>query len=347
MPDDRSVPVRRRTPSRPPRLTLRPSGFLRRKRSRGQALVEFALVLPLFALVLLMTIDFGRVFFSYIQINNAAREAAAMAAISPTDDVAIEARALAETNAQSQAGESPLDIVTECENATGTSIDCADSPAGAGAGNRVTVAVSEDFSFLTPFVNNFFANDFSMSSTATATVLGYAAGAGGSNPGSCASPSPTFTVIVTSGLSIHVDPAGSVPNTAPCTISGYNWTWGDGTDDVGSATGDDHTYTSAGTYTITLETTNQAGAATTTRTVTVPVGPPPPTCEKPTADFTFTDRSTVADPVNCPLTNWLWEFDDGTQSNAQNPTHTYQTGGTHTATLVATNAGGASNPVTH
>ena len=43
---------------RPPTLRrLRP-------RTRGQALVEFALVLPIMILVLLLAIDFGRLFFS-------------------------------------------------------------------------------------------------------------------------------------------------------------------------------------------------------------------------------------------------------------------------------------------
>ena len=45
-----------------------------RRRTRGQALVEFALVAPLFFLLLFSLIDFGR-FVYYLQIlNNAARE---------------------------------------------------------------------------------------------------------------------------------------------------------------------------------------------------------------------------------------------------------------------------------
>lgn len=45
-----------------------------RRRSRGQALVEFALVAPIFFLILFAIIDFGRYVY-YVQIlNNAARE---------------------------------------------------------------------------------------------------------------------------------------------------------------------------------------------------------------------------------------------------------------------------------
>lgn len=44
--------------------------------SRGQSLVEFALILPLFVLLLVGVFDIGRAFFAYIAISNAAREGA-------------------------------------------------------------------------------------------------------------------------------------------------------------------------------------------------------------------------------------------------------------------------------
>jgi hypothetical protein len=50
---------------------------------RGQALVEFAMVLPLIALLLVMAIDFGRVFFGWVALQNAARIAADFAAQHP------------------------------------------------------------------------------------------------------------------------------------------------------------------------------------------------------------------------------------------------------------------------
>ena len=48
----------------------------RQPKSAGQALVEFALVIPVMLLMLAIAIDFGRLFFSYIEITNAAREGA-------------------------------------------------------------------------------------------------------------------------------------------------------------------------------------------------------------------------------------------------------------------------------
>jgi TadE-like protein len=53
------------------------------ERTRGQAMVEFALVLPLLALLLVMAIDFGRVFFGWVGLQNAARIAANAAAAHP------------------------------------------------------------------------------------------------------------------------------------------------------------------------------------------------------------------------------------------------------------------------
>ena len=47
----------------------------RRERSRGQALVEFALVLPIFILILVGIFDLGRAVYVYSTVNNAAREA--------------------------------------------------------------------------------------------------------------------------------------------------------------------------------------------------------------------------------------------------------------------------------
>jgi Flp pilus assembly protein TadG len=48
--------------------------ILRRGRTRAQSLLEFALVLPLFLLMMLALIDFGRLLFSYASLANGARE---------------------------------------------------------------------------------------------------------------------------------------------------------------------------------------------------------------------------------------------------------------------------------
>ncbi len=57
-----------------------------RERSRGQSVVEFALVLPILLLLLAATVDFGRLFYAYVAVENAAKEGALYGARSPLCD---------------------------------------------------------------------------------------------------------------------------------------------------------------------------------------------------------------------------------------------------------------------
>jgi Flp pilus assembly protein TadG len=62
-------------------VTRRHLRVARRHRSRGQALVEFALVLPIALLVLFGVFDVGRLVFVYTGLTNGAREGARMAIV--------------------------------------------------------------------------------------------------------------------------------------------------------------------------------------------------------------------------------------------------------------------------
>jgi Flp pilus assembly protein TadG len=53
--------------------------------SRGQNLLEFALVLPLLMIVVVGVLDLGRAFFAVIQVTNAAREGARYLTRNPDD----------------------------------------------------------------------------------------------------------------------------------------------------------------------------------------------------------------------------------------------------------------------
>ncbi len=55
-----------------------------RPRSRGQALVELALLTPLLMILMVSAVDLGRLFFSQITISNMAREGALAAAKDPS-----------------------------------------------------------------------------------------------------------------------------------------------------------------------------------------------------------------------------------------------------------------------
>ncbi len=59
------------------------------KDHKGQTMVEFALVLPLLLILLMGTIESGRILYSYLIITNAAREGARAGAVGHADSEII------------------------------------------------------------------------------------------------------------------------------------------------------------------------------------------------------------------------------------------------------------------
>ena len=58
---------------------------MKRKRQKGQGLVEFALILPILLLVIVGTMEFGRIFLLFATVSNGAREGARYGMVNPTD----------------------------------------------------------------------------------------------------------------------------------------------------------------------------------------------------------------------------------------------------------------------
>ena len=259
----------RRALGRTPRIQ-RFVGWAARKRSRGQAIVEFAILIPILLLLLVIAIDFGRAFFTFIQLNNAAREGAAYAAGNPTDSApggGIWTAATLEKNSQGQGGEGTLALAVSCARGqsgfpvpSASPMACADAAGGAGPGNTVTVSLSEPFSFITPLVNDLVGTSFTLRASATAAVLGLAA-SGGSGPGGCtAGPSVAAFSVSANGNDVTVDASASQPSTGINAITGYNWDWGDGTDPyLQEGVQFTHKYAGGPPWTITLTVENPCG----------------------------------------------------------------------------------------
>ena len=102
--------------------------FLRRRDARGQSLVEFALILPLFVVILVGLFDGGRLVFDYNTVNNAAREGAREATVNQTlseiqDRAAQHAVALAiapaDVYVDYRLASSPT-VESSCDSAVGT-----------------------------------------------------------------------------------------------------------------------------------------------------------------------------------------------------------------------------------
>jgi len=143
--------------------------------------------------------------------------------------------------------------------------------------------------------------------------------------------------------------SGSIPLSVQFMDSSFNsptsWTWLFGDSGTSTSQNPAHTYTTAGTYTVTLIATNSAGSdtltkagyITATKAVSVPAVSFIANVTTGSVPFSvqFLDSST-----NSP-TAWVWSFGDGGASTLQNPVHTYTTEGTYTVTLTATNSAGS------
>ncbi|MCB1045055.1 MAG: pre-peptidase C-terminal domain-containing protein [Acidobacteria bacterium] len=151
-------------------------------------------------------------------------------------------------------------------------------------------------------------------------------------------PNASFTSSV-NGLTVNLTDT----STDDGSISSWSWNFGDGT--TSSQRNPSKTYSSGGTYTITLTVTDNGGltdSASSNVTVTAPNIPP-------TASFTqsinnlsvnFTSTSTDQDGT---ITSHSWNFGDGSTSSSTNPSRTYASAGTYTVSLTVTDNGGLSN----
>jgi Flp pilus assembly protein TadG len=106
-------------PQKPHRISL--------KNERGQTMVEFALVLPILALLLFGVIQFGVAFNNYITITDAARAGARKAAVS--------------REAGDPVGAATAEVVASAGNLDKTQLAISVTPAPWDAGSDVTVTV--------------------------------------------------------------------------------------------------------------------------------------------------------------------------------------------------------------
>jgi len=156
-------------------------------------------------------------------------------------------------------------------------------------------------------------------------------------------PSFTYTIDPSGTLKVNVDGSGSSSANGP--ISVYYWNWGDG---VGATFGvtSSYTYAAAGTYLVTLTVTDVAGVtASIGQTITIQPGPVanftfnPPSGTVP-VNITF-DASTSSSP-NGAITNYSWDFGDGSTGSGITPSHQYLFAGTFSIVLTVTDSAGLS-----
>ncbi len=126
----------------------------------------------------------------------------------------------------------------------------------------------------------------------------------------------------------------------------FSWTFGDGANGTGGTPY--HAYSNAGTYTVTLTTTDSSTpqqTATSQQTISVTNPTPPPT--NLTASFTYSIvHPTVGQTVSFTGSatggtqpySYSWNFGDSTTGSGVTAAHSYASAGTYTVTLTVTDA---------
>jgi hypothetical protein len=122
-------------------------GLLRRRarRSRGQALAEFALVLPIFLLVLFGIIDGGRMIFVNNQLSEAARDGARWGSVQERSTTSAGRTSIDDRVLGILKGVPDPDVTISCERNESPITDCR-------FGDILIVRVESDFQFATPFL---------------------------------------------------------------------------------------------------------------------------------------------------------------------------------------------------
>lgn len=336
----------------------------KRRRTRGQSLVEFALVLPILLLIVAGTLDIARVYLGWINLQSMTRIGANYAATNPdawgsSPNGVVQATYRAQVIADAtttncelpQSGGAPDVAAPSFNNMNG---------GGIGLGDTVTVALTCQFTVVTPVLSSVVGNAISVSAESTFPVkagLSAVAGGGGSGGGGGVEPTSAFmgnSVVanesttptvsgVDSGSGFVVDfrdTSGGMPT---------SWQWGFG--DGNAATVRDpgnHTYRvdpvnyptqcseTACTYRATMQASNGFGPGGTASMNVVVLAASdvdfaanPASGDKPLV-VSFTNASSPGG------TAFNWTFGDGGTSTSENPSHTYSAPGAYDVTLTVT-----------
>jgi Flp pilus assembly protein TadG len=331
----------------------------RRRSKRGQSLTEFALILPVFLVIVLIGIDFGRAYQGWVHLQQAARIGANYVSTTP-DWTQTELN----TRIANDAGLTS-DCVGAKSSTTGWFTAVVSTPGGHTTASS-KVAVQCQFKMVTPIgtiLSWATRSSSSQSSTFNLTADAVFPDRDVAVPDAVTTtpePSPvkpTLSCFPTSGtVSLTTTCQGNF--TGP--VASYSWSWGDGSlaqatcSNASPATDgyclQSHTYSSVNTFNVLFTITNLSGSATSDpRSITVNSAVPDPqittfscspSCTTGSSSL-FVTFNIAASSVggNTPLSCVL-SFGDGSANYSgacSNQTHIYSTG-SRTATLTVTNS---------
>jgi Flp pilus assembly protein TadG len=114
------------------------------KSERGQSLTEFAIILPIFLLLVCGIFDFGRLMYAYMNMNNAAQETVRLGGLGKKD-----ADMVAFAKNYVHLGDPSKLIVTICVN-TGP---CTPNDTTRKSGDYISVTLKYPVTYLTPIIS--------------------------------------------------------------------------------------------------------------------------------------------------------------------------------------------------
>jgi PKD repeat protein len=326
----------------------------RRTRTHGQSLVEFALVLPVLLFLTLIALDFGRVYLGYINLQNMARIAANFAANNSSawdatpnaKDAKLKTQYYNQIIADAQAINCQLidangDGTLNADDFTPTFTDRNGDGNTTDLGDSGQVQIGCRFGVITPGIAAILGNTVKVAASSSFPVK-----TGMTSPGNPLTGSAPNAAFSGNGVITSVSAPSTISGVAPFDVefrdtSGGNptqWLWT--FPDTGTTTTVQdpliHTFSSPGTYVVTMQATNMWGSSTASMGVTV--------VATSTVNFhadatTVTAGTTVrfTDDSTTGGTAWLWNFGTGQgTSTTQNPNHVYNTAGVYTVSLTVT-----------
>jgi PKD repeat protein len=337
-------------------------------RSRGQSLVELALVAPVLLLILLVAVDFGRIYLGYVNLQQMARVAGGFASEhasawdTPNDaDVLADYQDLVANDAAAINCELPKDGTGNVQ------VPDPAFPAGFDIGDPIQISIPCNFQVLTPIISWVLGDTVPVSASTTYPVKeGAVAEVPGGGGPIIVSPVADFVGIPTSGFG-QTDASGygelevvftDLSQNGP---TSWQWSFGDGSGTAFSQGPHTVSYEcdrlpgETCTFTVRLTVGGAGGFVTETKTDYITVTVPPAT--GPVAEFTANRTSGVA-PLSVTFTfddrrngtvtyaSYEWDFDaDGTYDDTGiSATHNYATPGTYSVSLRVTETGtGATN----
>jgi len=144
---------------------------------RGQGLVELAIMLPVLALLLVFAIDFGRVFFGWVGLQNVVRIGANYAAQHPLADWNAGSTNFDEYQAQIEADAASINCELE------DPLPPPSFPNGTGPGDDAVVTITCEFGLITPLAETIVGSPLTIGAEATfpirAGIVGGGSGGGG------------------------------------------------------------------------------------------------------------------------------------------------------------------------